>query len=111
MGFIRKIFQKKGDKGPSAEEVALSEAAALVAAESRDVDRSQTFHHATAITGSAMRIEGIAVDVSADGARLRFKSTSGLADIVRVKISSLRIDSAVELRWVDKSDVGVKFIA
>lgn len=59
--------------------------------------------------GGAVR-EGIILDVSKTGARIRFRSRGTLPDIVRLKASRIGLNRFARVVWQTSFDAGLDFI-
>jgi len=79
--------------------------------ERRSAQRNDTYADVVAVSNSGRFLKrGIALDLSANGARLRFENGDSLLDGMVVKISRYGVKRRGRMRWRTKTDVGVEFI-
>lgn len=55
-------------------------------------------------------VEGVVLDHSSTGLRLRFRTIESLPELVHVRVSDLKIDVTARIVWTDHSDIGVEFV-
>ncbi len=80
------------------------------AAERRVAERNDTYADVVAKSNSGRFLKrGIALDVSANGARLRFENGDSLLDGMVVNISRYGIKRRGRMRWRTRTDVGIEF--
>ena len=79
--------------------------------ERRAAERNDTYADVVAKSNSGRFLKrGIALDLSANGARLRFENGDSLLDGMVVNISRYGVKRRGRMRWRTKTDVGVEFI-
>ena len=79
--------------------------------ERRSAQRNDTYADVVAKSNSGRFLKrGIALDLSANGARLRFENGDSLLDGMVVNISRYGVKRRGKMRWRTKTDVGVEFI-
>lgn len=79
--------------------------------ERRKAERSDTYADVVAKSNSGRFLKkGIALDLSADGARLRFENGDSLLDGMEVNIARYGIKRRGRMRWRTRTDVGVEFL-
>jgi len=79
--------------------------------ERRAAERNDTYADVVAKSNSGRFLKrGIALDLSANGARLRFENGDSLLDGMVVNISRYGVKRRGKMRWRTKTDVGVEFI-
>ncbi len=79
--------------------------------ERRAAQRNDTYADVVAVSNNGRFLKrGIALDLSANGARLRFENGDSLLDGMVVKISRYGVKRRGKMRWRTKTDVGVEFI-
>ena len=79
--------------------------------ERRCTDRADTYADVVAKSNSGRFLKkGIALDLSANGARLRFENGDSLIDGMVVNIARYGIKRRGRMRWRTRTDVGVEFI-
>ena len=71
--------------------------------------RANSFLEVTVITAHGYKRQGVAVDVSKTGARLRFHTAERMAGPIRLKIPRLNLDTVADIAWHKGVDVGVRF--
>ena len=77
----------------------------------RRAARASTYADLVAMTDSGRLLKrGIALDLSANGARLRFVNGDSLIDGMTVKIARYGITRRAKMRWRTRTDVGVEFL-
>ena len=90
-------------------EIGVEEEAETV--ERRVAERNDTYADVVAKSNSGRFLKrGIALDLSANGARLRFENGDSLLDGMVVNISRYGVKRRGKMRWRTKTDVGVEFI-
>jgi len=73
--------------------------------------RNDTYADVVAKSNSGRFLKrGIALDVSANGARLRFENGDSLLDGMVVSISRYGIKRRGRMRWRTRTDVGIEFL-
>lgn len=98
------LFQKK----KKVEETEVSEPEAQ---ERRTSDRQNVYADAVAISNSGRFLKkGVALDLSANGSRLRFENGDSLVDGMVVSIARYGIKRPARMRWRTRTDVGIEFI-
>ncbi|MBO6688499.1 MAG: hypothetical protein NXH70_16560 [Hyphomonas sp.] len=79
--------------------------------ERRVAPRNDTYADVVAKSNSGRFLKrGIALDLSANGARLRFENGDSLLDGMVVNISRYGVTKRGKMRWRTRTDVGVEFI-
>ncbi len=79
--------------------------------ERRGTDRADTYADVVAKSNSGRFLKkGIALDLSANGARLRFENGDSLLDGMQVNIARYGIKRRGRMRWRTRTDVGVEFL-
>ena len=79
--------------------------------ERRKFERSDTYADVVAKSNSGRFLKkGIALDLSANGARLRFENGDSLLDGMVVNIARYGIKRRGRMRWRTRTDVGVEFL-
>lgn len=97
---------KNTHKKPVAEPVTEAEQV-----ERRDTSRNDTYADVVAKSNSGRYLKrGIALDLSAKGARLRFENGDSLLDGMQVNIARYGINRRGRMRWRTRTDVGVEFM-
>ena len=77
----------------------------------RDTDRRNVYADAVAISNNGRFLKkGIALDLSANGSRLRFENGDSLVDGMVVSIARYGIKRPARMRWRTRTDVGIEFI-
>ena len=77
----------------------------------RVADRADTYADVVAKSNSGRFLKkGIALDLSANGARLRFENGDSLLDGMQVNIARYGIKRRGRMRWRTRTDVGVEFM-
>ena len=98
------LFQKK----KNAEETVVSEPEAQ---ERRASERRNVYADAVAISNNGRFLKkGVALDLSANGSRLRFENGDSLVDGMVVSIARYGIKRPARMRWRTRTDVGIEFI-
>jgi len=72
-------------------------------------DRANSFMEVIVVTGHGYKRQGVAIDVSTTGARLRFHTSESMTSPIRLKIPKLKMDCAADIVWHKGVDVGVRF--
>ena len=81
------------------------------AAERRTAERNDTYADVVAKSNNGRFLKrGIALDLSANGARLRFENGDSLLDGMVVNIARYGIKRRGKMRWRTRTDVGVEFV-
>ena len=81
------------------------------AVERRIAPRNATYADVVAKSNSGRFLKkGIALDLSASGARLRFENGDSLLDGMEVNIARYGIKRRGRMRWRTRTDVGVEFL-
>lgn len=79
--------------------------------ERRTAHRNDTYADVVAKSNSGRFLKrGIALDVSSDGARLRFENGDSLLDGMVVNIARYGIKRRGQMRWRTRTDVGIEFL-
>lgn len=79
--------------------------------ERRVAERNDTYADVVAKSNSGRFLKkGIALDLSANGARLRFENGDSLLDGMQVNIARYGIKRRGKMRWRTRTDVGVEFL-
>ncbi|GAB5456833.1 MAG: hypothetical protein Hens2KO_30620 [Henriciella sp.] len=79
--------------------------------ERRASERNDTYADAVALSHKGRFLKkGIALDLSANGSRLRFENGDSLNDGMVVSIARYGIKRRARLRWRTRTDVGVEFL-
>lgn len=79
--------------------------------ERRCTERADTYADVVAKSNSGRFLKkGIALDLSANGARLRFENGDSLIDGMVVNIARYGIKRRGRMRWRTRTDVGVEFL-
>ena len=79
--------------------------------ERRGTDRSDTYADVVAKSNNGRFLKrGIALDLSSNGARLRFENGDSLLDGMVVNIARYGIKRRGRMRWRTRTDVGIEFI-
>lgn len=79
--------------------------------ERRGADRRNVYADAVAISNNGRFLKkGIALDLSANGSRLRFENGDSLVDGMVVSIARYGIKRPARMRWRTRTDVGIEFI-
>ena len=79
--------------------------------ERRAADRSDTYADVVAKSNSGRFLKkGVVLDLSANGARLRFENGDSLLDGMQVNIARYGINRRGKMRWRTRTDVGVEFL-
>ncbi len=73
-------------------------------------DRTQTWAVCYVIDPQGDRVEGIMIDYSSSGARIRFRHRTAFAERVRLQSPKLRLDRLAEIVRNEVYDIGVRFI-
>ncbi|MCR9080431.1 MAG: PilZ domain-containing protein [Hyphomonadaceae bacterium] len=90
-------------------EIGVEEEAEIV--ERRVAERNDTYADVVAKSNSGRFLKrGIALDLSANGARLRFENGDSLLDGMVVNISRYGVKRRGRMRWRTRTDVGIEFI-
>lgn len=77
----------------------------------RAAERRDTYADVVAKSNSGRFLKkGIALDLSANGARLRFENGDSLLDGMQVSIARYGIKRRGRMRWRTRTDVGVEFL-
>jgi len=80
-------------------------------AERRAAERENTYADVVAVSGMGhQRKQGIVLDLSAKGARLRFMNGDSLIDGMVIKIPRYGITRAAATRWRTRTDIGIEFL-
>ena len=72
-------------------------------------DRENSFMEVQVVTGHGYKRQGVAIDVSSTGARLRFHTSESMPSPIRLKIPKIKMDCEAEVVWHKGVDVGVRF--
>lgn len=77
----------------------------------RAAERADTYADVVAKSNSGRFLKkGIALDLSANGARLRFENGDSLLDGMQVSIARYGIKRRGKMRWRTRTDIGVEFM-
>ena len=88
-----------------------SDASDLEWQERRGTERRNVYADAVAISNNGRFLKkGIALDLSANGSRLRFENGDSLVDGMVVSIARYGIKRPARMRWRTRTDVGIEFI-
>ena len=71
--------------------------------------RSNAFMEVYVITEYGYKRQGVALDVSDSGARLRFHTSESMPPRIRLKIPKMKVDCIADVVWHKGVDVGVRF--
>lgn len=107
MGLLSALFGKKKSTRLDIERVAepeLEEPKQTLRA-----GRENSFMEVQVITGHGYKRQGVAIDVSNTGARLRFHTSESMQSPIRLKIPKLKMDCSADVVWHKGVDVGVRF--
>ncbi len=72
-------------------------------------DRQNAFLEAYVVTEFGYKRQGVALDVSETGARLRFHTSESMPPRIRLRIPKKKIDCLADVVWHKGIDVGVRF--
>ena len=72
-------------------------------------ERLNSFMEVYVITEFGYKRQGVALDVSDSGARLRFHTSESMPSRIRLKIPKLKVDCLADVVWHKGVDVGVRF--
>lgn len=98
------LFQKKKN-------IEESDTSDLEWQERRGTERRDVYADAVAISNNGRFLKkGIALDLSANGSRLRFENGDSLVDGMVVSIARYGIKRPARMRWRTRTDVGIEFI-
>ncbi|MEL7231849.1 MAG: PilZ domain-containing protein [Pseudomonadota bacterium] len=77
----------------------------------RTEERQAVYAEAILLSRSGVEKRGILMDMSENGARMRFVSADGLlpGDMVKVRALLKSFRGIGVIRWKDKTDVGIQF--
>ena len=79
--------------------------------ERRASERRDTYADAVALSNTGHFLKkGIALDLSANGSRLRFENGDNLNNGLVVSIARYGIKRRARLRWRTRTDIGVEFL-
>ncbi len=79
--------------------------------ERRRSERQDIYADAVAISNNGRFLKkGVALDLSADGTRLRFENGDSLLDGMIVNIARYGIKRRAVMRWRTRTDVGIEFL-
>ncbi len=78
--------------------------------ELRMADRKDVFADAVLNTSIGEKKQGIVLDMSQCGARLRFVTADSVSEGVQVEIPRLRLKRRARVRWKTRTDLGIEFI-
>lgn len=79
--------------------------------ERRVADRADTYADVVAKSNSGRFLKkGVVLDLSSNGARLRFENGDSLLDGMQVNIARYGIKRRGRMRWRTRTDVGVEFL-
>lgn len=71
--------------------------------------RENAFMEVVVVTEYGYKRQGVAIDVSETGARLRFHTAESMPPRIRLKIPKLKMDCLADIVWHKGVDVGVRF--
>lgn len=77
--------------------------------DTRIFDRERSFSQCKMVGPTGELFEGIVVDHSKSGLRIRFQNHSRLPRYVRVRAPLLGVNRDAEVVWQDKSDAGLTY--
>lgn len=98
------LFQKK-------KKVEISEVSEPEWEDRRTSERQNVYADAVAISNKGRFLKkGIALDLSAEGSRLRFENGDSLVDGMVVSIARYGIKRPARMRWRTRTDVGIEFM-
>ena len=98
------LFQKK-------KKVDEAEVLEVEPQERRSSERQNVYADAVAISNNGRFLKkGVALDLSANGSRLRFENGDSLVDGMVVSIARYGIKRPARMRWRTRTDVGIEFI-
>lgn len=98
------LFQKK-------KKVDEAEVSEVEPQERRSSERQNVYADAVAISNNGRFLKkGVALDLSANGSRLRFENGDSLVDGMVVSIARYGIKRPARMRWRTRTDVGIEFI-
>ena len=72
-------------------------------------ERQNSFMEVYVITEFGYKRQGVALDVSDTGARLRFHTSESMPTRIRLKIPKMKVDCEADVVWHKGIDVGVRF--
>lgn len=79
--------------------------------ERRRSDRRDVYADVVALSNAGRILkQGIALDLSRDGTRVRFQNSDSLLDGMVVSISRYGIKRKARMRWRTRTDIGVEFL-
>lgn len=79
--------------------------------ERRSSDRRDIYADVVAMSNKGRILkQGIALDLSRDGTRVRFQNSDSLLDGMILSISRYGIKRKARMRWRTRTDVGVEFL-
>ena len=106
-GWLSKL-KIKNTKTLDVERVATSERAEQPQKTFRS-DRQNSFLEVYVVTEFGYKRQGVAIDVSETGARLRFHTSESMPPRIRLKIPKMKLDCMADVVWHKGIDVGVRF--
>ena len=71
--------------------------------------RSNAFMEVYVITEFGYKRQGVALDVSDTGARIRFHTSESMPQRIRLRIPKMKLDCPADVVWHKGIDVGVRF--
>ena len=106
-GLLSNLFKRKNATPINIDRI--SEAKAEEPSQTLRAGRANSFMEVSVVTAHGYKRQGVAIDVSETGARLRFHTAESMAAPIRIKIPKLKVDSSAEIVWHKGVDVGVRF--
>lgn len=104
------MFKKKQNSIPAERlNLALTRSKSLRTVSPR-ADRTQTWAVCYIVDPQGDRVEGIMIDYSSSGARIRFRHRTAFSGRVRLQSPKLRLDRLAEIVRNEVYDIGVRFI-
>ena len=98
--------------GKTARKIDVARVAAEPADEPKQIyrpERQNAFMEVYVITEFGYKRQGVALDVSDTGARIRFHTSESMPPRIRLKIPKMKIDCQADVVWHKGIDVGVRF--
>lgn len=106
-GLLSKIF-KRNDT-PELDVYRVVERPLDDPSQTKRANRANSFMEVSVITAHGYKRQGVAIDVSDTGARLRFHTAESMTAPIRIKIPKLKMDCSADIIWHNGVDVGVRF--
>lgn len=76
----------------------------------RKAKRQDAWAVCSVISREGHRVDGVMLNLSTSGARVRFRSRSSLPEVVRLSSSRYKVNRLAEVIWQDTYDAGLHFI-